>query len=205
MADDGPTSPADNSAYQHTDDDTAPAPVASTILSQDIASVEETVTRRSKTRVCYTGLLQQQRQGRSENGSETTTSDDPAGYSDLLQKPSQWPSQPFLRPPHHRHPNPPGLIVRGRVFHVRVAVPRKVQATVGRREVWRPLGTGNRSEAIRKSKLLAADFERSFMVAVGASDPEAVCAEIVGPKPVSVDQATGHAMTFWRFVPLLPR
>ncbi|MGV3579563.1 DUF6538 domain-containing protein [Brevundimonas sp.] len=102
-------------------------------------------------------MLQQQRQGRSENGSETTTSEDPAGYSDLLQKPSQWPSQPFLRPPHHRHPNPPGLIVRGRVFHVRVAVPRKVQATVGRREVWRPLGTGNRSEAIRKSKLLAAD------------------------------------------------
>lgn len=32
MADDGPTSPADSPAYQHTDDDTAPVPVASTIL-----------------------------------------------------------------------------------------------------------------------------------------------------------------------------
>lgn len=32
MADDGPTSPADSPAYQHSDDDTAPVPVASTIL-----------------------------------------------------------------------------------------------------------------------------------------------------------------------------
>lgn len=31
MADDGPTSPADSPAYQHTDDDTTPVPVASTI------------------------------------------------------------------------------------------------------------------------------------------------------------------------------
>ncbi len=32
MADDGPSAPADSPAYQHADDDTAPVPVASTIL-----------------------------------------------------------------------------------------------------------------------------------------------------------------------------
>ena len=31
MADDGPTSPADSSAYPHADDDGTPVPVASTI------------------------------------------------------------------------------------------------------------------------------------------------------------------------------
>ncbi len=39
MADDGPTSHAGSPAYQHTDDDTAPVPVASTIPSKDIQSV----------------------------------------------------------------------------------------------------------------------------------------------------------------------
>ncbi|WP_409514607.1 DUF6538 domain-containing protein [Brevundimonas sp.] len=118
-------------------------------------------------------MLQQQCLNQPENGSETTTSDDAACYSNLLRKPSQRLPQPCSRPPHRRRPNPPGLIIRGRVFHVRVAVPRKVQPTVGRTEVWRSLGTGNRSEAIRKSKVVIADLERSFWAAGGISAADA--------------------------------
>ncbi len=57
MADDGPTSPADSPAYQHSDDGSTPVPVASTIPSQDTASVEETALGRSKTPVCYTSTF----------------------------------------------------------------------------------------------------------------------------------------------------
>ena len=156
MADDGPTSPADSPAYQHSDDGSTPVPVASTIPSQDIQSVEETALGRSKTPVCYTSLLHQQHLGRSENSSGTTASADPDCYTNLLHQPSKRPSPPSSRLPHRRRGNPPCLIVRGRVFHVRVKVPRKAQATVGRTQVWRSLGTGNRSEAIRKSKLVIA-------------------------------------------------
>ena len=175
---------------------TGSIPVASTILPQHIASVEETAFGRSKTPVCYSGLLQQQCLNQPENGSETTTSDDAACYSNLLRKPSQRLPQPCSRPPHRRRPNPPGLIIRGRVFHVRVAVPRKVQPTVGRTEVWRSLGTGNRSEAIRKSKVVIADLERSFWAAGGISAADAPATEIATRQPVVVEAAPVPLMTF---------
>ena len=37
----------------------------------------------------------------------------------------------------------PGLIVRGRVFYLRLRVPRSLEASVGRTHVWRSLGTGD--------------------------------------------------------------
>ncbi|WP_366788496.1 DUF6538 domain-containing protein, partial [uncultured Brevundimonas sp.] len=38
--------------------------------------------------------------------------------------------------------NVPGLIVRGRVFYLRLRVPRTLQKKVGRTHFWRSLGTG---------------------------------------------------------------
>ena len=137
MADDGPTSPADSSAYPHADDDGTPVPVASTILPQHIASVEETALGRSKTPVCYTSLLHQQHLERLKNSSGTTASADTDCYTNLLHQPSKRSSSPSPRTTHRRRANPPGLIVRGRVFHLRVKVPRKLQATLGRTQVWR--------------------------------------------------------------------
>ena len=134
MADDSPTSPASSPTYQHSDDDTAPVPVASTIPSQDIASVEVTALGRSKTLVCYSSLLQQQHLRGSENSAGTTASAAPDCYSNPLQQPSRRPSSPSSRSPRLQRAQPPGLIVRGRVFHVRVAVPRKLQKTLGRTE-----------------------------------------------------------------------
>jgi len=141
-------------------------------------------------------LLHQQHLEQSENCSETTTSDGADCYTNLLHHPSERLPSPSSRLPHRRRANPPGLIVRGRVFHVRVKVPRKAQATVGRTQVWRSLGTGNRSDAIRKSKLIIADLERSFWSAAGTPTREATVADIVLPKPVMVEAAPISAMTF---------
>ncbi|WP_396594343.1 DUF6538 domain-containing protein [Brevundimonas sp. R86498] len=143
MADDGNTSPADSAAYQHAEDGSASVPVASTILSQHIVSVEETAPQRSETLVCYTSLLHQQHLEKPETSYGSTASDNPDCYTDLLHRPSNRPCSPSSRSRHRRRPNPPGLIVRGRVFHVRVKVPRQFQETVGRTQVWRSLGTGN--------------------------------------------------------------
>jgi hypothetical protein len=101
-------------------DDTSP--VASTIPSHDIVSVEETALGRSKTRVCYTSLLHQQPLERSENASGTTASADLDCYTNLLPQPSKRSPSPSSRSPRSRCRYPPGLIVRGRVFHVRVKV-----------------------------------------------------------------------------------
>lgn len=137
MADDGPTSPADSPAYRPAADDDTPVPVASTIPPQDIQSVEQTALGRSKTPVCYTSLLHQQPLESSENSSGSTASADRDCYTNLLHQPSKRSSSPSSRSSHRRRTNPPHLIVRGRVFHVRVKVPRKAQATVGRTQVWR--------------------------------------------------------------------
>lgn len=196
MADDGPTSPPDSGTYQPPVDQTAPVPVASTIPSLPIVSVEETALGQSKTLVCYTNLLHTRPREGSKNSSGSTASAGSDCYTNLLHKPSKRPSSPSPRSPNRGRTKPPGLIVRGRVFHVRVRVPRKAQETVGRTEVWRSLGTGNRSEAIRKSKLVISDLERSFLAATGAPAPEATTAGIAMAKPVEVDTVPVPVMTF---------
>ena len=45
-----------------------------------------------------------------------------------------------------------GLTLRGRVFYLRLRVPRSLVTTVGRTHLWRSLGTGNKAEAIRQAR-----------------------------------------------------
>ncbi len=120
------TDPADDQDSRHRENElsTGTSPVASTIPSLHIVSVEETAPRRSKTRACCTRLLHQQPPKGSESSFGTTASADPDCYTNLLHQPSKRLSSPPLRSPHGRRANPPGLILRGRVFHVRVTVPR---------------------------------------------------------------------------------
>lgn len=138
MADDAINNAAaetvENGQKEPSDDrgrDTTSPPVASTILPQHIQSVEETVPQRSKKRVCYTSLLHQRPLERSKNSVGSTASADPDCYTNLLHQPSKRSTSPSQRSPHRSRANPPGLIVRGRVFHVRVKVPLKAQAAVG--------------------------------------------------------------------------
>jgi len=50
-------------------------------------------------------------------------------------------------------------MVRGRVFYLRIRVPKSLEKTVGKTHVWRSLGTGNLSEALRQARIVAYDFE----------------------------------------------
>ncbi len=66
---------------------------------------------------------------------------------------------------------PSGLIVRGRVFYLRLRVPGSLVETVGRTHWVRSLGTGYRDEAIRRARMAAADFERMLMETEGRCEP----------------------------------
>jgi hypothetical protein len=49
--------------------------------------------------------------------------------------------------------NVPGLTIRGRVFYLRLRVPRTLQEKVGRTHFWRSLGTSRWGEAVRAQAL----------------------------------------------------
>lgn len=57
----------------------------------------------------------------------------------VVHKPSSRSHSPSTRPHPHPGRRQPGLIVRGRVFYLRVRVPRALESTVGRTHVWRSL------------------------------------------------------------------
>ena len=52
--------------------------------------------------------------------------------------------------------NVPGIIVRGRVFYLRLRVPRTLHEKVGRTHFWRSLGTSKWDEAVREARLVGA-------------------------------------------------
>ena len=60
-----------------------------------------------------------------------------------------------------------GLIVRGRVFYLRLRVPRTLQEKVGRTHFWRSLGTSKWDEAVREARLVGAQFETLLRQAEG--------------------------------------
>ena len=80
----------------------------------------------------------------------------------LVHKPSERPSPPSPRSASRSRRLPSGLIVRGRVFYLRLRVPRSLAATVGRTHVWKSLRTSNKAAAIRAARLVTADYERWF-------------------------------------------
>jgi len=111
----------------------------------------------------------------------------------LLHKPSKRPPSPSSRPPDRGPKNPPGLIVRGRFFHVRVRVPRSLEAKIGRSHVWRSLGTGLKSEAVRRARIVTADLERSFLLNDGKTLPGVTVAEAT---PVTMQATISEVITF---------
>ena len=63
-----------------------------------------------------------------------------------------------------------GMIVRGRVFYLRLKVPIKLQQQMGRSHVWRSLKTTNKAEAVRRSRIVAADIETMFRTTDSVGD-----------------------------------
>jgi hypothetical protein len=69
-----------------------------------------------------------------------------------LSQPSGRSQRPSARPSEQRSRRQPcGLIVRGRVFYLRMRVPRGLVEKVGRTHWVRSLGTGCRGEAVRRA------------------------------------------------------
>lgn len=52
-----------------------------------------------------------------------------------------------------------GLISRGRNFYVRLHIPRALHQAIGRKEIVRSLRTGKLQDAIRRARIVGADFE----------------------------------------------
>jgi hypothetical protein len=59
------------------------------------------------------------------------------------------------------------MIIRGRIFYLRIKVPSRLQQQIGRTHVWRSLRTGNTIEAVRRSRLIAAEVEAMLLAADG--------------------------------------
>ena len=140
MTDDlGPTVQDGEEGPSEDRDDTSP--VASTIPSQTSETTSIPGFGRSLPRVCCTTVLHT---ARSEP-SNSTVNPERCGASDcctnLLHKPSERTLSASRRRPQGSARNPPGLIVRGKVFHVRLRVPRTLAGPLGRTHVWRSLGT----------------------------------------------------------------
>lgn len=77
-----------------------------------------------------------------------------------------------------------GLVVRGMSYYVRLSVPKSLQGIVGKREFVRSLRTNVLNEAIRKARLVSADFER--WLADGAPPAVQTPAPVQAPTPVAV-------------------
>lgn len=57
---------------------------------------------------------------------------------------------------------PPGLVLRGNLYSLRLKVPKALQEKVGRTHVCRALGTGRLNEAVRRARVVAGEIEASW-------------------------------------------
>ncbi|WP_157405636.1 DUF6538 domain-containing protein [Asticcacaulis benevestitus] len=60
-----------------------------------------------------------------------------------------------------------GIISRGKSYYVRLNVPKSLQAIVGKTEFRRSLKTGRMAEAVRKARIVSAEFEQWLLEAEG--------------------------------------
>jgi integrase len=75
---------------------------------------------------------------------------------------------------------PPGLVLRGNLYSLRLKVPKALQAQVGRTHVCRALGTGRLNEAVRRARVVAGEIEGSWRT---AEAPRQQPASQVSPVP----------------------
>ena len=97
----------------------------------------------------------------------TTVSRQSGCCTSLQHQRDERPSLPSSRSSVRPRANPPGLILRGATYYLRLKVPRRLSAIMGRTHVWKSLGTGYRAEAIRQARLVAGEFEERLRAAEG--------------------------------------
>ena len=116
----------------------------------------------AESRNCHTTLGHAAGREPSKTRAETAASDHRGCITRLRHKPSERPLPPSRRSAPSSRRQQSGLIVRGRVFYVRLRVPKSLVATVGRTHVTQSLRTSNWAEAVRAARVIAGDLERWF-------------------------------------------
>ena len=56
----------------------------------------------------------------------------------------------------------PGLMIRGTTFYLRAKVPADLRQSIGRREIWKSLETGDRRQAIARYHTAKGEVEQQF-------------------------------------------
>ena len=139
MADDAINNAAaetvENGQKEPSDDrgrDTTSPPVASTTSRQAPELSAKPGKARSYNNFCDTITLHTVTSRPSENDGSSGSSRRSGCDTSLGHEPSSRSLSPSSRSPRRQRRNPPGLIVRGTIYHVRIRVPRSLEAQVGR-------------------------------------------------------------------------
>lgn len=212
MADDHPAQAPDSGAYhtvehdeagslgdrledamQETTEELRTIPVASTIFSQSSQILTEFGFPRGRKAVCCTNVVHNRPFDDAENPCGARGSD-PSDCCTSVVHIRRQTVAPIIRPkpsgngrqqpPSRSRRQHPGLIMRGRVFYLRLRVPRSLEETVGRTHVWRSLRTGDQAQAIRQARIVAYDFERALLDAEGANNGPISTPAQAPPMPV---------------------
>ena len=164
---------------------TGSIPVASTILIQSPVFVEKHrlpgLNRKPcSTTVCHTATSQPPKNRRLIRARPEASCS-----TKLRHQPSPRSHQPSSRSARSR-PRPPGLILRGRVYSLRLRVPRSLADQIGKTHFMKSLSTGSMAQAFRSARLVAADFETMLLV-MGGQD----CAS-TAPQPEMLRSPTAR-------------
>jgi transposase len=103
----------------------ADRPVASTICSHPSESLAKSRTSGPLPRACCTNVVHNRQPDDAQNPYPASVSDDPACCTTVVHNRAG-------RSPRGTRARTPGVILRGRVFYVRIRVPRSLAETVGR-------------------------------------------------------------------------
>lgn len=152
MADDQPLDTPDSSTYQPViDEGSAMALSHPPLFPKPFKRLRFLPIGEPETAVCCTNVVH----NRPSDDGSTRCDERVFRHFDCctraVHKPSQTASSPSSRSRSPSGRRQSGLIVRGRVFYLRLRVPRSLVTTFGRTHLWRSLGTANKAEAIRQA------------------------------------------------------
>lgn len=167
MADDATTPAADSSAYQHEE----PLPSAPPIFSNALKTQAKSKQCEPNVANCDRRLVHKGSSTIPKSSSPSTDLTGSGWRRSVVHNPrvrSRTHAAGTSAPPSSRSSrNVPGIIVRGRVFYLRLRVPRTLHEKVGRTHFWRSLGTSKWDEAVREARLVGAQFEAMLRQAEG--------------------------------------
>lgn len=185
MADDHPLQLPDSSGYQPTcDEDSTMALSHPPFFSKPFRRLRFLPIGEPPEPVCCTNVVHNRPSGDGSTRCDERAFSHSNCCTSVVHKPSKTASAPSSRTPQDSGRRHSGLIVRGRVFYLRMRVPRSLEGTVGRTHLWRSLRTANKAEAIRQARIVAYDLEVALR---GEPEPRADRPQIAPEAPQKAD------------------